>query len=177
MIYFVRHGESEANLKGLFAGQKDDSMLTAMGKVQAKEAAQKIRESAITIDEIITSSLKRTSETAQIISNELGYDPSQIKIDDRVTEYDMGALTGTPIHKISSLSLTSAENAENPILFHKRVYDCIQELSQLPGNILLVSSAGVGRMIETIKTGSEAKLFYDIPPYPNGSITVLDWIK
>ncbi len=28
MIYFIRHGESEANLKHVFAGQKDDSPLT-----------------------------------------------------------------------------------------------------------------------------------------------------
>ena len=26
MIYFIRHGESEANLKHTFAGQKDDSI-------------------------------------------------------------------------------------------------------------------------------------------------------
>lgn len=35
MIYFIRHGESEANLKHVFAGQKDNSLLTEKGKEQA----------------------------------------------------------------------------------------------------------------------------------------------
>jgi len=32
MIYFVRHGESQANLDKVFAGQRIDSILTPKGK-------------------------------------------------------------------------------------------------------------------------------------------------
>lgn len=35
-IYFVRHGESEANVEKKFAGQKEDSPLTELGREQAK---------------------------------------------------------------------------------------------------------------------------------------------
>jgi broad specificity phosphatase PhoE len=38
-IYFLRHGESEANVKGTFAGQRENSSLTEKGKAQAKDAA------------------------------------------------------------------------------------------------------------------------------------------
>lgn len=40
MIYFIRHGESEANERKVFAGQKDDSILTEKGREQAKATAK-----------------------------------------------------------------------------------------------------------------------------------------
>jgi len=88
----------------------------------------------------------------------------------------MGSLTGTPIHKISSIALTSAENAEDADEFRSRVYACIKELSERSETILVVSHAGVGRILETIKGNIEAKLFYDIPPYPNASVNKIDWL-
>lgn len=177
MIYFVRHGESEANQKGVFAGQKEDSVLTEKGREQAHATAQEIKKENLKIDKIISSPLKRTKETAEIIAKEIGFDVSKISFDDRIIEYDMGSLTGTPIHKISSLVLISAENAENVDVFRDRVSDCIKDFSKIQENFLVVSHAGVGRILETIKENIEAKLFYDLPAYPNASVTKIDWIK
>ena len=177
MIYFVRHGESEANIKGIFAGQRDDSPITQTGEQQARDTAKKILEENIQIDTIISSPLKRAFETAKIIAEEIGFDTSKIKIDDRIIEYDMGDISGTPIKNISSTILVSAKNTENANNFKKRVKNCIEELSLSSDNILLVSHAGVGRMLKVIRKNGEAKLFYDIPGYPNASIIKLDWIK
>lgn len=177
MIYFVRHGESEANLRGVFAGQRENSALTEKGRVQAKETAQAIKSGVPQIDRIVSGPLKRALETAEIIAQEIGFPVNNIEIDNRITEYDMGSLTGTPIHKISSTALTSAENAENTGDFRNRVYSCIKELSERPETILVVSHAGVGRILETIKGNMEAKLFYDIPAYPNASVNKIDWLN
>lgn len=177
MIYFVRHGESEANQRGVFAGQKDDSVLTEKGKDQALATAQEIKIENLKIDKIIASPLKRTKETAEIIANEIEFEAQKISFDDRIIEYDMGSLTGTPLHKISSLVLVSAENAENVDDFRNRTSDFIKEYSKSNENILVVSHAGVGRVLETIKENMEAKLFYDLPAYHNGSVTKIDWIK
>lgn len=176
MIYFVRHGESEANLKGVFAGQKDDSILTEKGKEQARITAQNIKLQIPKIDRIIYSPLKRTLETAEIIATEIGFDINKIEVDNRITEYDMGSLTGTPIQKISSTALTTVENAEDVNGFRDRVYSCIKELSVLPETILVVSHAGVGRILEAVKIGMDPSLFYDIPAYDNASVTKIDWI-
>ena len=157
MIYFVRHGESEANQRGVFTGQKEDSVLTEKGKEQARATAQEIEKENLKIDKIISSPLKRTKETAEIIAKEIGFDVSKISFDNRVIEYNMGSLTGTPIHKISSLVLISAENAENVDDFLSRVVECIKEHSKSQENILIVSHAGVGRILETIKENMEAK--------------------
>lgn len=177
MIYFIRHGLSEANVRRVFAGQKDDSPLVGEGREQAKYTAKKIQDEGIEINKIISSPSLRALETAQIIAEELGFNTSDIIIENRINEYDMGSLSGTPWHAISSAILVNARNAENPKDFQNRVYSCVKELSELSENILLVSHGGVGRMLDAIRDGLSEELFYDKEIYPNGSITKIDWIK
>lgn len=177
MIYFVRHGLSEANVKKVFADQRDNSPLVDEGRKQAKETGQKIKNEGIEIHKIISSPSLRAHETARIIASELGFNHGDIIIDHRINEYDMGSLSGTPWHKISSAILVNAKEAEDPKAFQERVYSCVKELNQLSENILLVSHGGVGRMLDTIKDGISGELFYDKEIYHNGSITKIDWIK
>jgi broad specificity phosphatase PhoE len=177
MIYFIRHGESEANAIGLFAGQKDDSVLTLKGRDQAKETGEHVRSLQIFIDRVVSSSLKRALETAQIIASELGFDKSKISIDDRITEYDMGELTGTPFKHISSKALVDAPNAEDPQQFLHRTVEAVKEYQKMTGNTLLVSHAGVGRVLESVKEGMPPELFYDLKAFANASVTLIDWIK
>lgn len=177
MIYFVRHGESEANLRHVFAGQKDDSILTQKGEEQALATAKEIKKENLRIDKIISSPLKRASKTAEIIAIELGFDISKIVTDNHITEYDMGSLTGTKAEDISSLMLTTAKNAEDPQVFCDRVCSYIKKSSESSENILIVSHAGVGRILESIKEGKEPSMFYDISAYENASVTKIDWIK
>lgn len=177
MIYFVRHGLSEANVKKVFAGQKDDSPLVNEGREQAKQTANEILKEGIKIDKIISSPSIRALETAQIIASILGFNKEDIVIDNRINEYDMGSLSGTPWHTISSSILINAENAENVNLFKNRIVECIEESNKFDENILLVSHGGVGRMLETLKENRDPSLFYDTPIWGNASITKIDWIK
>ena len=64
MIYFIRHGESEANLKHVFAGQRDNSALTQKGVEQAKAEGEKIKGMDLNISMITTSLLVRDAENA-----------------------------------------------------------------------------------------------------------------
>ena len=177
MIYFVRHGLSEANVKKVFAGQKDDSPLVEEGRQQAKETGQKIIKEGIKIDKIVSPPSIRALETAQIVASVLGFNNEDIVIDNRINEYDMGSLSGTPWHTISSLMLINAENSENIISFKDRIMECILELNKFEENILLVSHGGVGRMLETLKENKDPSLFYDTSIWDNASITKIDWIK
>lgn len=65
MLYFVRHGESEANAAGVFAGQTD-SPLTARGRTQADAVAAAL--AGIPIDRVVASDLSRTRDTAAVIA-------------------------------------------------------------------------------------------------------------
>jgi broad specificity phosphatase PhoE len=177
-IYFLRHGQSQANVNGLFAGRKEDSPLTDLGREQARAAAQTLQNANIT--KIVSSSLARARETAEIVAANLGI--KNISIDDRIAEYDMGELTGTPNKSsktITSLELINAKDAEDPRLFQERVLEALADYSKQNETILLVSHAGVGRIIETSKQGITPDLFYDLPSYPNAQAVMLDlaWLK
>jgi len=79
-LYFLRHGESVANVNGLFAGQKDDTPLSELGFEQAREAAIELK--PLGIQRIIASKLKRTHQTAVEVADVIGFDPSKIENDE-----------------------------------------------------------------------------------------------
>lgn len=66
-VYFVRHGQSEGNLKGLHQGP--EVPLSQNGKEQAGVLAKRLKN--IPIDIIYASPFIRAKETAEIIANEL----------------------------------------------------------------------------------------------------------
>ncbi len=65
-IIFVRHAEAEGNLYRIFHGWTD-SGITEKGHVQAKKAAERLKD--VNIDVLYSSSLKRTIQTAQYIAD------------------------------------------------------------------------------------------------------------
>lgn len=169
-IYFARHGKSKANEDGVFAGQKEDSPLVEEGENQAAQAAKEL--AGKKIDRVISSPLIRAMQTAKIIMEVAGLDVGKLEFDKRIAEYDMGSLTGTPLHAISSQELTSSDGAEDPKVFQNRVISFLKEHKD--DNILMVAHAGVGRVIEAAKSGVDPSEFYSIEPYPNGHIVELD---
>jgi probable phosphoglycerate mutase len=172
VIYFIRHGESETNVKHVFAG-RNNSALTEKGREQAKDGGYKIMELGFVVDTIISSPLVRAFDTAKIVADIIGYN-KEIIIDDRIIEYDMGSLTGTPLHNISSKMLINAKNSENTKDFANRVRSFLNDWSKTNEDILIVSHAGVGRIIESMRQNGDLELFYDLPAYPNASVIKLD---
>ncbi len=67
-IYFVRHGESEGNVSGVFHGHDVD--LTEKGREQAALVAKRVER--LNIDALITSPFPRAVSTAQAISEQMG---------------------------------------------------------------------------------------------------------
>ncbi|MEK7176327.1 MAG: histidine phosphatase family protein [Patescibacteria group bacterium] len=66
-IYLVRHGESGGNATGVY--QNADTLLTEKGRVQAEFIAGRCEKFAI--DFIVSSSMKRAVETAEIVNKKL----------------------------------------------------------------------------------------------------------
>jgi phosphoserine phosphatase len=66
-LYFVRHGETDSNLRKSAVSFNDQ--LTEVGRKQAQKLAERI--SGIPIDIILTSPQKRTKETAEIIAKKI----------------------------------------------------------------------------------------------------------
>ncbi len=66
-LYIVRHGETNTNLNHIIQGQSDSS-LNETGKLQAKKISQRLKN--IKFDNVFSSDLLRTKETAEIIALE-----------------------------------------------------------------------------------------------------------
>lgn len=69
IIYFVRHGETELNAKGIRQGP--EGSLSAKGREQALATAKRFPKHRGRPEVIISSPYQRTKETASIISEEL----------------------------------------------------------------------------------------------------------
>lgn len=63
LIYFIRHGETDFNKKRIIQGSGVDSSLNATGRAQARAFYEKYKD--VPFDKVITSDLKRTSETVK----------------------------------------------------------------------------------------------------------------
>lgn len=75
-IYFVRHGESENNAKGLY--QDHLPKLSNKGKYQVDALAERLKK--INIDKIISSPYMRAMETAEILCERLGKNHEKVDI-------------------------------------------------------------------------------------------------
>ena len=89
-LYFVRHGESEANTTGLFSNRPPGAALTAAGREQAESLAVRLHDAGIT--QIYSSPLLRARQTAEILSAALN---APVEVTDALREYDMGIYEGT----------------------------------------------------------------------------------
>jgi len=89
----VRHGEAESNVLGILSTNiKTQNHLTELGKKQAKEAGNKLKDKKI--DLIFSSPFMRSKETAEIIAESLNYPKEKIIIDDRLHEVLGGVYDG-----------------------------------------------------------------------------------
>jgi probable phosphoglycerate mutase len=96
-IYLVRHGQNEDNLNGILNGHRD-LPLTNLGREQAREAAQSIKNLNLKFDVVYSSPLIRAFETAQIISKESNQ-PAPVA-HPLLIERNLGEMSGRPIASI-----------------------------------------------------------------------------
>lgn len=147
VLYVVRHGETEANVKNLFNGINSLD-LTETGIQQAKNIQSSIKK--LDIDYIFCSPLKRTIHTANI----LNVKNKQIYIDKRLIERECGEYTLKPISLIKDLDLLYDKNTNHYQEFEpfssilERVSSFIQDLKEnykSEDNILIVTHGDVIR--------------------------------
>lgn len=143
MIYIVRHGETNYNVEGRYAG-RIDVPLNDNGIKQAYLIKEKLKD--IKFDKVFSSPLKRAYETATIICG----DKYNIIKDDRLIERSNGELEGRLKKEIKEYIDFNDINEnrfdiENIVDFRKRVKEYIDYiLDNYRGkNILIVTHAGV----------------------------------
>lgn len=152
-IYFVRHGESELNKAGKWAGLTN-TPLTSNGKKQAQLAGNLAKREGLTFDLIICSPLERAHHTAKHIALETGYPEDKIIIHPMLVERHYGDLEGKVHNPLmvarSALGETYIEKygAETLVDLQKRANEILAHLQQLPQQrILVVGHGASGRAL------------------------------
>lgn len=140
-LYFVRHGESEMNAAGRFAGTLDTT-LTPEGKKQAKIAGKKVKR--LGIDCIVSSPLFRAYETAKIIAKEINYPEDKIELNPLLAERNYGEMEGQQYS--SDLDMDGIADIETTDSLLARAQEAIASLRQIEAdNVLVVSHGSIGR--------------------------------
>ena len=148
-VYLVRHGESEANAAGVFAGQTD-SPLTPKGRDQAKVVATALR--PIHFDRIVTSTLSRTKDTAAEIAAGRGV---PVEAFAGLNEIDLGEAAGKPFDEVRGLpgyesdgfhQWPGGESLDQVVARAMRIIDRLA--AESPGKtICIVGHGGVTRIL------------------------------
>ncbi len=153
-FFFVRHGVTELNFRGLRCGGDLDVPLTDIGCDQAFLLAKQIHKMNLSIDRIRCGSLIRVRQTALIISGVLGGLP--MDIDPLLNERALGEWNRRPIAETEDLIAQQAvpPGGESEEQFRARVSSALEGLATQSANRpLVVSSKGVGRVINTLLGG------------------------
>ena len=179
-IFLMRHGQTTGDIEDRFGGDYDDH-LTELGKNQAKELANKIKDQSI--EKIYHSPRIRATETASII-----YSITNIPIDimDDLRERNAyGILTGQVKHEakksyprlIEQLKDPKAtiEGAELYDIFKQRVINIFDKLTSSELNTISILTHGgvistflreiIGRERKTLDDCAVIELNYDNGKY------------
>ncbi len=158
-IYVVRHGQNEDNANGILNGRRD-LPLTDIGRAQAHEIAEKIRDSNLTFDVVLSSPLSRALDTATEISkvNDL---PQPI-VTPELIERNFGSMTGVDQTRVEELcapdilatntityflSPQGAETFPDLLIRAHEFLDKLRTRYSKTDNILLVTHGDFGKMI------------------------------
>lgn len=147
-LYLVRHGQSVGNEKQLFFGSKDYP-LTPLGREQAKQAADKLREAPFT--RCVASPLSRAWDTAVICTEGRPVAPEACPA---LREQDMGELEGLSWGAaearfgehigalLSDWLHTTPPGGEAPSHMTARVGECVDGLVRRGEDTLVVAHNG-----------------------------------
>lgn len=138
-VHFMRHGESEYNVRGLCNDDPAIAVpLTAKGREQAAAAARLL--GSISVGRIFVSTLQRAQETAAIVNTGAAPVSFDSRLDDRHTGFE-----GLPVADYLAARDTDPENFRAPggesfLMLKARVLDFLADLATCPERQILVVS-------------------------------------
>jgi broad specificity phosphatase PhoE len=113
-LYLFRHGQTDFNAEGRFAGQKFDIPVNAKGIEQAEKLSLLLK--PVALDIIYSSPLIRAKQTAEIVAKQ--FPNIQIIFDDNLKETNYGDTEGKLYDDLTPENLTLHKTATNPNFSH-----------------------------------------------------------
>ena len=115
-LVLVRHGQSDWNQKNLFTGWTDVD-LTALGREEARQAGQTLKQQGLTFDIAFTSVLVRAIRTLWLILDEMQLMWIPVEKHWRLNERHYGALQGL------DKAQTTAKHGAEQVKIWRRSFD------------------------------------------------------
>lgn len=148
-FWFMRHGQTEANARGVRCGGDVDLDLTAQGKAEVLALAPTLRRLEIGV--IVASPLLRTRHSAEILARELGGVP--VVLEPLFRERALGEWNGLTIMETEARlqarhTPPGGESNDDFIARIARAADTLRPL--LRSRPLLISSKGVARALRAV---------------------------
>jgi len=148
-FFFLRHGRTSSNHLGIIQGQKDVP-LDAVGRAQAQAAAERLAETGIRPQRIVSSDLSRAAETARILAHHLSMRVEDYDSDLRERHFGELQGTGTQGHDVRQrMWQETPPGAESIEDFVARCAAALQRHLVEPGT-LIVAHGGVLRALAAL---------------------------
>ena len=181
-LLLVRHGESEANRLGFFAGQIDVPLLEK-GELQAHLAGAYISEN-YKVGKVYSSDLKRAYKTGRIIADITGAD---LIADTRLREIDAGLWQGKKFDELIScygegyscwlndIGNCKCEGGESVRQLGKRILQSLTEIAKAEcgQTVVIATHATPIRAMQCALRGLSFDRMKNIPWVSNASVTEL----
>ncbi len=180
-LYYIRHGQSQANADGIWSGRLD-TPLSNRGIKEAQFTGKTAKTNNFKADLIITSPLIRASKTAEIVASYIGYNPEKIRVEPQLMERSFGNLEGTPIDTIMSKGwnnykvLDTIDTVEKLEDLQKRAAAELEKIKKMPEDIILITGhAAFGRALKRLIAGKPYTDEYvgEFSQIPNAEIVKL----
>lgn len=182
-LYFVRHGQSEANLSKVFYDDAE-AELTMYGKGQAMGVGQELKEMNISFTAIYCSPYERAKSTCEIALQSAGLKDRTIIYDDRLIERQFDGLFGKIITQDEYVEIFNFDSdydeevgIETLEHLEERAKNFIEEIKAKysVGNILVFSHGIFGLAVYTVLNGRPSTgSMYDLRLLKNCEIKVFD---
>jgi broad specificity phosphatase PhoE len=179
-LYLARHGESDWNAENRFQGQSDRP-LTARGRQQAEHLAGEVGGLGLTA--IYTSPLRRSTETAEIVSRPLKLEPIA---EHALQEVDVGSWAGLTRAEVEERYPEGFQNwisggngwtdGETYEEMSERVLAAVSSIAGAHPNenVLLVSHGGPIRAIHAAAAGMDVQSYRRLRPVePNARLSAV----
>ena len=180
-LYFVRHGQSEANVRRVFAGSWD-APLTDLGREQAACTAAFLADKPITA--VYASDLQRASATGAALSTVKAI---PLHTTDRLREIQAGAWEGKSFDELQqdpaytvwlkSIGLARCTDGESVAELQQRINSIVVEIvSAHPDeHICIATHATPIRVMEAVWTNTPLEMLHSIPWVSNASVTIAQY--
>ena len=170
-IYLIRHGKTEANEKHLYCGSTD-LPLSAAGKQELQNIHYDIKNVRF-----ITSGMKRTNETLQILFGDVQY-----KVDTRFREVDFGIFEMYSYEQLNNITQYQAwlagdneanipPQGESGAQMKSRV---LEAFSEIMDDTCIITHGGVIASIMEYRFPNEGKNRYQWQPKPGCGYAIID---